>query len=62
MNSKTGTSGARGNCDVHAGKVDIEFSGVADESEIRLQCRVIKKKAIPFVRVERLFRLTADAT
>ena len=41
--------------DVHACMGDTEFSGVADEcsAEVRLSCRVIKKKSIPFVRVEK---------
>jgi amidase len=41
--------------DVHAGMGDTEFSGVADESsaEVRVKCKVIKGKSIPFVRIEK---------
>lgn len=41
--------------DVHGCMGDTEFSGVADEcsAEVRLSCRIIKQKSIPFVRVEK---------
>ncbi|MCS4539356.1 MAG: acetamidase/formamidase family protein [Thaumarchaeota archaeon] len=40
--------------DVHASQADTEFYGVADETraEVRLRCHVLKKKRIPFPRVE----------
>ncbi|MEM3071855.1 MAG: acetamidase/formamidase family protein [Candidatus Bathyarchaeia archaeon] len=41
--------------DVHGCQADTEFCGVADEcaAELRLACNVIKKKRIPFVRIEK---------
>ena len=41
--------------DVHGSQGDTEFYGTADEtrSELTLQCRVIKNKTIPFVRLEK---------
>ncbi len=41
--------------DVHGSQGDTEFYGTADEtrSELRLKCRVIKNKSIPFVRLEK---------
>jgi acetamidase/formamidase len=41
--------------DVHGSQGDTEFYGTADEtrSELRLKCRVIKNKRIPFVRLEK---------
>ena len=41
--------------DVHASQGDTEFYGTADETgaEVKLSCRVIKDKAVPFVRLEK---------
>tara|TARA_B100001123_G_C15340308_1_gene1034551 strand:+ start:1376 stop:2317 length:942 start_codon:yes stop_codon:yes gene_type:complete len=41
--------------DVHGSQGDTEFYGTADEtrSELKLKCRVIKNKSIPFVRLEK---------
>jgi acetamidase/formamidase len=41
--------------DVHASQADSEFYGVADETraEVTLRCGVIKKKKIPFPRLEK---------
>ena len=41
--------------DVHVCMGDTEFSGIADEcsAEVKLSCRVIKRKSIPFVRLEK---------
>ncbi len=40
--------------DVHASQADTEFYGVADETraEVRLRCHLLKKKRMPFPRVE----------
>jgi amidase len=41
--------------DVHGCMGDTEFSGVADEcsADVKLSCRVIKRKSIPFVRLQK---------
>ncbi len=41
--------------DAHGSQADSEFYGVADETnaEVHLKCRVVKKKTIPFVRIEK---------
>lgn len=41
--------------DVHAGQGDTEWCGTADEveAEVTLSCRVIKKKKIPYARIEK---------
>ena len=41
--------------DVHGGQGDTEFTGIADETRatVQLSCKVIKKKRLPCVRIEK---------
>ena len=41
--------------DAHGSQADSEFYGVADETnaEVHLRCRVVKKKTIPFARIDK---------